>query len=954
MLKRVVLLAVGLSAAMGSQAQALIADQFQVSPTGAATYQVPLQIPPGVVGVEPKLAIVYNSQQANGTSILAAGWGVAGLSAITRCPQTMAQDPAANVNGAVTFTTADRYCLDGKRLIAISGVDGADGTEYRTEIDTYSKVISHTAAGVTNGPASFTVTTRAGLTMEYGVTTNSRVMGTLASGAADTAVATWAVDRLTDRSGNYVTFTYTLDTANGQYYPLQINYTGNLTSSPVLAPAASVNFVYEARPDVIGRYSGGRVSRTAQRLTKIYTALNGTEINEYRIAYNTNSGTNPSQITTISLCDTTNACLPPKTYGMAPTTWPLASATWTDTSNWNGQTNSLVGDFDGDGRADVLVISSATSLKLKTSTGSGFTESVPTIPSPGIGAARWIVSLDGDTRAEVLTLVNNLFYAYKLSNGAFTVMPGWNGVANPASGCCSTTSTFLGDFNGDGLTDLAWVSGTTINQLVPDIRGGFTWISQNVSVSMPAGHTWTGDFNGDGMTDIATASGGTITVLTAAGLSKFIVNTYTVPNNWGDSAHTWVGDFNGDGRADIATANGGNVWVNLSTGSGFVQQVWTTTSDWDSTNVWARDMNGDGKTDLITATGGTLHIKYSTGSGFNEVNQTIPNKWGGWTYVADFNGDGFPDIASVDGANVYMNTSGLATVLPGPNLLQAYSSSSLQQNLITYATLMPSGPYPVYTVDYQPAYPQVAVMSNMRVVSSATNATALPLVPYSDSFHYHTAIAEAGTGRGFLGFAKTDATNGVSMLTTTTEYQLSFPFTGMPFESHTNRMGSNVVGPITNPYLMWKDIGYSCTAVRAGASVACDWSYPHRPAAGAVAQLYVRYLGTSLWDLDGTPMPGTTINYSNFDAYGNVGSEVTTVTQNGTMTATPYTKTVTNTFYNDPSTWKLGLLTKSVTTTTAPDLPAIVAQGSGNLPPAPGPSISPSVLNVIISMLLSD
>ena len=140
------------------------AGQFSVSDSGAATYSIPIQVPSGVNGIQPNLAITYNSQGGDGH--LGVGFGLSGTSYITRCPKTIATDgvrePINYDNTVDPVNGNDAFCLDGQRIVPVSGgvmmVDcmwpppGSNlgtskatkclGWDFRTEIENYSRIIA--------------------------------------------------------------------------------------------------------------------------------------------------------------------------------------------------------------------------------------------------------------------------------------------------------------------------------------------------------------------------------------------------------------------------------------------------------------------------------------------------------------------------------------------------------------------------------------------------------------------------------------------------------------------------------------------------------------------------------------------------------------------------------------------------------------------------------------------
>ena len=347
-----------LTAATGSAALAngfATGHQFAVSESGAATITVPIQVPRGIGGMEPQLALNYSSASGNG--LLGVGWSLTGPSAISRCPKNLVTD---GVRGAAGFNAGDRYCLDAQRLEIeppssnTDSVYGTAGTSYRTERDTFSRITATGGAFVgANGtqptvPNSFKVETKAGLILEFGLSANSRVMTNFVPGAGANTINRWMLQRITDRTpmGSFIEFVYcsgevsadgtTCNTAawTGSTVLQYIRYTNR---SGALNGELAVVFAYETRPDQVKIFHTGSASRQTQRLSKVLTYRDfggpngsgvlqvGKLVRSYELAYEpivsagaTVRATNASRIQSITERDKDGNTLPPLQFTLAP------------------------------------------------------------------------------------------------------------------------------------------------------------------------------------------------------------------------------------------------------------------------------------------------------------------------------------------------------------------------------------------------------------------------------------------------------------------------------------------------------------------------------------------------------------------------------------------------------------------------------------------------------------
>jgi hypothetical protein len=246
-----------------------------------------------------------------------------------------------------------------------------------------------------------------------------------------------------------------------------------------------------------------------------------------------------------------------------------------------------------------------------------------------------------------------------------------NGAYTALAASISASPQLLGDFNGDGKLDL--VAG---NHMYLGNGDGTFHSAGLISIPGDSISVAAADVNHDGKTDllVLTYNGGppdeptsSIQVLFGNGDGTFRIGPETLINNYDDGCCVAVqfltGDFNGDGNVDAVFAMG---WgepeglygsrVRVFTGDGDGNFTLTSNDqDGDILNLTAADVNGDGISDLIgTAVAfsddedeklGQLPVYYGQSNGFVQGWIDLQQYGVGQVAVADFNGDGIPDIA---------------------------------------------------------------------------------------------------------------------------------------------------------------------------------------------------------------------------------------------------------------------------------------------------------------------
>jgi len=247
------------------------------------------------------------------------------------------------------------------------------------------------------------------------------------------------------------------------------------------------------------------------------------------------------------------------------------------------------------------------------------------------------------------------------------------------------------DFNHDGKADIVALNSNNVLSILLG-SGNSSFAASKTIATLPANtaglaaRVVAGDFNGDGNQDVVVlpSGGNFVRVFLGHGDGTFAAPvSISAGLTAGDMV---VGDFNGDNKADIALANGTSVSVLLGKSGGTLQTAIVTKTGLTSPTSLALavgDVNRDSHLDIVANdTYGGNQVLLGTGTGHFSLKSTFvfdqpPENLPTTIAIADFTGDGKPDIAVAFITDYPIWYLGQACIVPG------YGDGTFNQNAAT-------------------------------------------------------------------------------------------------------------------------------------------------------------------------------------------------------------------------------------------------------------------------------
>jgi hypothetical protein len=327
---------------------------------------------------------------------------------------------------------------------------------------------------------------------------------------------------------------------------------------------------------------------------------------------------------------------------------------WIGGTGQSGFTSMSAGDFNGDGKTDLLV-GRGGQFDIVLNRGAG--KLAPAVGYLAIGGIGILADLNGDHRTDLIfsrSTAPDLASAIPVLAGPGGTFPLSRSYSLPGGNYAM--NILAGDLNADGrldLIELNWQSvtwrGGHLNRLLGNGDGSFKVLPDLLTGGIDSSGAALSDMNHDGKLDVVVVGGGVVNVRLGLGDGNFqgpLATSIHYPTT------ATVGDFNGDGIPDVAL-NGSARAILLGNGDGTFRNVFTLPAQFESLVVG--DFNGDGKQDLGATFLGGVGVLLGNGDGTFQPVSPLRSGQTQKLLAGDFNLDGKLDLAAV-GKNAGGNT----------------------------------------------------------------------------------------------------------------------------------------------------------------------------------------------------------------------------------------------------------------------------------------------------------
>jgi uncharacterized protein (TIGR03437 family) len=364
---------------------------------------------------------------------------------------------------------------------------------------------------------------------------------------------------------------------------------------------------------------------------------------------------------------------PGSCVGLGPSCWAVVS-----------------GDFNGDGKPDLVVSVGTGTLVLLLGDGAGGFKAPLVLTTFNDGIQELLaadVNRDGK-----LDLLVGTYGSATGSYRTYVLLGKGDGMFQSAAQAVGSGSPlFVADVNGDGIPDLG-IRGYSGCALSVQLGNGDGTFQQPLAcVNVPegmSGEAVIGDFNGDGKPDLVWSSGrsnGGVHLFLGNGDGTFSFRSTFEAHGSRERKVLAVGDLNHDGKLDVVVGAFAFIEVFFGKGDGTMQDGIQIPVDFEHNTdselgheIFITDLNGDGKPDI--ATDNVVILGNGDGT-FRPVQYLLTASAGAASLAcADLNGDGLPDLVYVDYDQFGQTATGLSVLLNNspspPSSVLGYSAAT--------------------------------------------------------------------------------------------------------------------------------------------------------------------------------------------------------------------------------------------------------------------------------------